>query len=78
MSAQDKIINALAAGDIMSEESQRTFYILSNLPNTDEWGTYAFPLELTEKAERVLSIVTHLLSFETHLHRARNHTQDTI
>jgi len=71
ISAQDKIINDLAVCDITIEDSWRKFYILSNLPNTEEWRTFASTLELTEKADTVASIVTHLLSFKAHLRRAR-------
>jgi hypothetical protein len=40
---------------------------MSNLPNTEEWRTFASTLELTEKADIVASIVTHLLPFEARL-----------
>jgi len=70
ISAQDKIINDLAVCDITNEDSWRKFNILSNLPNTEEWRTFASTLELTEKADTVASIVTHLRSFEARLCRA--------
>jgi len=71
ISAQDKITNDLAVCDIMVEDSWREFYIMSNHPNTEEWRTFASKLEPTEKADTVASIVTHLLSFDACLHRAR-------
>jgi len=37
ISAQDKIINNHAVCDITIEDSWRKFYIMSNLPNTEEW-----------------------------------------
>jgi hypothetical protein len=37
ISAQDKIINDHAVCDITIEDSWREFYIMSNLPNTEEW-----------------------------------------
>jgi len=43
---------------------------MSNLLNTEEWRTFASTLGLTEKADTVASIVTHLLSFEARLRRA--------
>jgi len=41
ISAQDKIINDLAVCDITIEDSWRKFYIMSNLPNTEKWPTFA-------------------------------------
>jgi len=76
ISTQDKIINDLAVCDITIEDSWRKFYIMSNLPNTEEWRTFASTLELTEKADTVVSIVTHLLSFEARLRRARGLAAD--
>ena len=70
ISAQDKIINNLAVCDITIEDTWREFYIISNLPNNEEWRPFASTLELTEKAGTVASIVTHLLSFEARLRRA--------
>jgi len=70
ISAQDMIIHDLAVCDIRIEDSWRKFYIMSNLPNTEEWRTFAPTLELTKKAAKVASIVTQLLSFEARLHRA--------
>jgi len=62
--------------DITIEDCWRKFYITSNLPNTEEWRIFASTLELTEKADTVASIVTHLLSFEARLRRARGHAPD--
>jgi hypothetical protein len=77
ISAQDKIINDLAICDITIEDSWRKFYMMSDLPNTEEWRTFASTLELTEKADTVASIVTHLLSFEARLRRAHGLAPDT-
>jgi len=49
---------------------------MSTLTNTDEWRTFASTLELTEKADTVVSIVTHLLSLETRLRKARHLAPD--
>jgi len=49
---------------------------MSNIPNTEEWRTFASRLELTEKADTVASIVTHVLSFEARLCRARGLVPD--
>jgi hypothetical protein len=76
ISAQDKIINDLVVCDNMIENSWRKFYIMSNLPNTEEWRTFASKLELTDKAHTVTRIVTHLLSFEARLRRARSFAPD--
>jgi hypothetical protein len=76
ISPQDKIINDLAACDITIEDSSRKRYFMSNLPNTKAWRTFASTLELTEKAETVASIVTHLLSFEARLRRAQSLSPD--
>jgi hypothetical protein len=74
--AQAKIINDLAVCDITIEDSWRKFDMMSTLPNTEEWRTFASTLELTEKADTVTSIVTHLLSFEARLRRARGLAPD--
>jgi len=76
ISAQDNIINDLAVCDITIEDSWRIFYIMSNLPNTEEWPTFASTLEITEKAYTVASIITHLLSFEARPRRARGLAPD--
>jgi hypothetical protein len=76
MSAQDKILNELAVCDITIEDSWRKFYIMSNLPNTKEWRTFAFTLQLTDKLDRVASIVSHLLYFEAPLRSARGLAAD--
>jgi len=76
ISAQDKIINDLAICDITIEDSWRKFYIMCNLQNTKEWRTFASTLELTEKADTVASIVTHVLSFEARLCRTHGLPSD--
>jgi len=47
-----------------------------NIPNTEEWPTFASTPELTQKADTVASIVAHLLSFETRLCRAHGFAPD--
>jgi len=69
ISAQFKIISDLAICDITIEDSWREFYIVTYIPNTEEWRTSASILELTEKADTVASIITDLLSFEARLRR---------
>jgi len=76
ISAQDKIINDLAVCDITIEDSWRKFYLMSNLLNPEVWRTIASTLELTENAETVASIVTHLLVFEARLRRAQGLAPD--
>jgi len=70
------MINDLAVCDITIEDSWRKFYIMSNLPNTEELRIFASTLELTVKVDTVASIVTHLLSFEARLRRARGLAPD--
>jgi hypothetical protein len=41
ISAQDKIINDLSIYDNTIEDSRTIFFIMSNLPNTEEWQTFA-------------------------------------
>ena len=69
ISAEDKIINDHAVCDIMIEYSWRKFYVISNLPNINEWQTFVSTFELTEKADTVASTVTCLMFFEAPLHR---------
>jgi hypothetical protein len=76
ISAHDNITNYRAVCDITIEDSWRIFYIMSNLPNTDEWRTFASTLELSEKADIVVSIITRLLSFEARIRRACGLGQD--
>jgi len=71
ISPQEKMINDLAVCDITIKDCWRKFYILLNLPNTEEWRTFATTLELTEKADTVASIITHIPSFEACLRRAQ-------
>jgi len=70
ISAQDKIINGPAICNITIEDSWRKFYIMSNLPITEEWQNFASTLELTEKADTVAGSVIHLRSFKARLRRA--------
>ena len=49
---------------------------MSNLLNTEEWRTFASTLGLTEKADTVASIVTHLLFFDARLRWARGLAPD--
>jgi hypothetical protein len=71
ITAQEKIINDLAICGIKDEGRWRRFYLLANLPNTDEWRTYASTLKLTRKTSTVTDITSHLLSFEASLRRAK-------
>jgi hypothetical protein len=70
VSVQNNTINNLAVCNITIEASWRKFYIMSNLPNTEEWRTFASTFELTKKADTVARIITHLLFFEARLIRA--------
>jgi hypothetical protein len=72
ISAHDKIIDHLAVCDITIEDAWKEFYIMSNLLNTEEWRTIASTLNIIEKADTVVSIVTHLLAFEARLCRVRS------
>jgi hypothetical protein len=49
---------------------------MSNLPNTKEWRPFASTLQLTEKADTVVTIITHLLFFTAHLRRASGRAPD--
>jgi hypothetical protein len=49
---------------------------MPNLPNTEEWRHFESTHELTEKADVVASMVTHLLSFAVGLRRARRLVRD--
>jgi len=49
----------------------RKFHILSNFSNNDKWRNFVFTLKLTEKADTVEIITSHLLSFEATPRRAR-------
>jgi len=69
ITAQNRIINDIAVCDMTIEDCWRKFYIVSNLPNTEEWRTFASTLELTEKVGSASSIVTHLWSLEARLCR---------
>jgi len=49
---------------------------MPNLRNTEEWQIFASTLELTDKADAVVRIVTHLLSLEARLRRAHGLAPD--
>jgi len=69
--AQEKYINDLAICGVKTEDEWRKFYILSNLPNTEEWRNFSSTLELADKADTIPNIVMHLTAFEAKLRRAR-------
>jgi len=64
ITAQQKVINDLAISDIAIDDVWQKFYILSNLPNNDEWRKFVSTLKLTEKADKVANITSHLQLFE--------------
>ncbi|KAF8254192.1 hypothetical protein K440DRAFT_635699 [Wilcoxina mikolae CBS 423.85] len=70
ITAQEKYINDLAICGVKMEDEWRKFYILSNLPNTEEWKNFSSILELADKADTIPNIVMHLTAFEAKLHRA--------
>jgi hypothetical protein len=49
---------------------------MSNIPNSEEWETFTSTLELTEMADTVASLITHLLSFKARLRRAHRLASD--
>jgi len=69
ISAQDVIIGDLAICNVTIDDNLRKFYILSNLPKSDEWKMFKTSLELSGKADTAANIITHLQSFEVTLHR---------
>ena len=69
ISAQDAIIGDLAICDVTIDDNLRKFYILSNLPKSDQWKMFKTSLELSGKADTTANIVTHLQSFEVTLRR---------
>jgi len=69
ISAQDAIIGDLAICDVTIDDNLRKFYILSNLPKSDEWKMFKTSLELSGKADTTANIITHLQSFEVTLRR---------
>jgi hypothetical protein len=75
--AQEKYINDLTICGVKTEDEWRKFYIFSNLPNTEEWRNFSSALELTDKADTISSIVTHLTAFEAKLRRARGLAPET-
>ena len=76
ITAQEKIINDLAICDITIDDPWRKFCILSNLRNNDEWRNFVSTLELTERADTVANITSHLLSSEATLRRAKGLSPD--
>jgi len=77
ITAQEKIINNLAICDITIDDARRMFYILSNLPNYNEWRNFVSTLGLTQKADTVANITSHLLSFEATLRKTKGLSPDT-
>ena len=69
ISAQDAIIGDLAICDVTIDDNLRKFYILSNLPKSDEWKMFKTSLQLSGKADTTANIITHLQSFEVTLRR---------
>jgi len=69
ISAQDAIIGDLAICDVKIDDNLRKFYILSNLPKSDDWKMFKTSLELSGKADTTANIITHLQSFEVTLRR---------
>jgi hypothetical protein len=70
ITALEKIINDIAICNITIDDAWWKFYILSDLPDNDEWRNFVLTLELSEKADTVANITSHLLSFEATLRRA--------
>jgi len=77
ISAQDAIIGDLAICDVTIDNNLRKFYILSNLPKSDEWKMFKTSLELSGKTDTTASIITHLQSFEVTLRRDRDIDPDS-
>jgi len=69
ISAQDAIIGDLAICDVTIDDDLRKFYILSNLPKSDEWKMFKTSLQLSGKADTTANIITDLQSFEVTLRR---------
>jgi len=69
ISAQDTIIRDLAICDVTIDDNLQKFYILSNLPKSDEWKMFKTFLQLSGKADTTANIITHLQSFEVTLRR---------
>ncbi|KAF8251491.1 hypothetical protein K440DRAFT_637456 [Wilcoxina mikolae CBS 423.85] len=67
----EKVISQYELQTKLVDENFRKFLIISNLQSTDEWTTFAWTLELNGKTDTSENIITHLLSFEARLRRAR-------
>jgi len=63
----EKIINNLAICDITIDDAWRKFYMLSTLSRNNKWRNFVSTLKLTEKADTVGNITSHLLLFEATL-----------
>jgi len=61
ITAQEKIMNGLAMCDITIDDASWKLYILSNLPNNNEWRNFVSTVDLTGKAVTVAKIISHLL-----------------
>jgi len=77
ITVQEKIFNVLAICDITIDNTWQKFYILSNLPNDDEWRNFDSTHELNKRGDTVGNITSHLLSFEATLRRGPGVTPDT-
>jgi len=69
ISAQDALIGDLGICDVMIDDNLRKFYILSNLPKSDDWKMFKTSLEISGEADTTANIITHLQSFEVTLRR---------
>jgi hypothetical protein len=76
ISTHDAIIKDLAICDIKVEEKMRKYYILSNLPKSDEWRSFKTTLQFSGKADTAADIITNLESFEITLRRDKGIAPD--
>jgi hypothetical protein len=76
ISAQDKIISDLAICSITVTDEWRIFYIMSNLPKSAEWLSFATTLNMSGHANTPGNIITQLLAFETTLRRQKGLAPD--
>ncbi|KAF8243656.1 hypothetical protein K440DRAFT_636917 [Wilcoxina mikolae CBS 423.85] len=63
ITAQEKYINNLAICRVKIEDEWGKFYILSNLPNTEQGRNLSSILELADKSDTIPNIVMHLTAF---------------
>jgi hypothetical protein len=77
ISTQDAIIRDLAICDIIVEEKMKKFYILSNIPKSDDWRSFKISLQLSGKADTAADIITHLETFEVTLRRDKGIAPDS-